>query len=226
MVTEGGGQGKDVLAWLQARARLMPNLLPQSPLWVHSVFEHPWAPMKALAETIRPLPAGLWPFLLGCEGGMVAICPGESHYAPGPGTIGRLQVYNVAFVSVQDLAQDNEEPLRILGHLIDHYMGCGGTAEGDWLSAGGGLTPHWQEAGKRLPRLFALGYGIDEVAASSVQDYFAQSLAWYCRDRKQLNVADPQIDKWFRSTLWNKSFWRAREEREEEPERPWTENDT
>jgi hypothetical protein len=39
-------------------------------------------------------------------------------------------------------------------------------------------------------------------------------------------VADPQIDKWFRSTLWNKSFWRAREEREEEPERPWTENDT
>ena len=157
MLKDSAAQGQDAQAWLQARARLMPNLLPQSPLWVRSVFEHPWAPMKALAEAIRPLPIGLWPFLLGCEGGMVAICPGESRYTPGPGTIGRLQVRNVAFISVQDLAQDNEVPLQILGHLIDHYIGCGGQADGEWLSAGGGLTPRWQEAGQRLPQMFALG---------------------------------------------------------------------
>lgn len=209
MVAQGEGRGTDAQAWLQARARLMPNLLPQSPPWVRGVFAHAWAPMRALAEALRPLPAGLWPFLLGCEGGMVAICPGESKYTPGPGQIGRLEVHNVALISVQDLAQDNEQPLHILGHLIDHYLGCGGEPDGVWLSGGGGLFPLWQEAGQRLPRLFALGYGIDPVAESNVRDYFAQSLAWYCRDRKQLNVADPQIDKWFRSTLWNKAFWRA-----------------
>jgi hypothetical protein len=208
-MTEGSGPGRDAQAWLQARARLMPNLLPQSPPWVRTVFEHAWAPMKALAEAIRPLPSGLWPFLLGCEGGLAAICPGESRYCVGPATIGRLQVQNVAFISVEDLAQDNEAPLHVLGHLIDHYLGCGGKAEGGWLSEGEGLVPRWQEAGQRLPGLFALGYGIDPVAEASVQDYFAQSLAWYCRDRTELNVADPQIDKWFRNTLWNEAFWQA-----------------
>jgi hypothetical protein len=97
----------------------------------------------------------------------------------------------------------------VLGHLIDHYLGCGGAADGHWLSEGGGVTPAWQAAGARLPALFALGYGLDEVAQSNARDYFAQSLALYCRDRQRLNVADPQIDKWFRNTLWNDAFWHA-----------------
>jgi len=84
-------------------------------------------------------------------------------------------------VRVADLAQDNEGPLHALGHLIDHHLGCGGEAEGRWLSEGGGLVPDWQRAGERLPRLFDLGYAADHVAGSSVQDYFAQSLALYCR---------------------------------------------
>ncbi|MFN2225270.1 MAG: hypothetical protein ACK2UY_03165, partial [Anaerolineae bacterium] len=61
------------------------------------------------------------------------------------------------------------------------------------------------------PDLFALGYGVDEVARASVRNYFARSLAWYCRDREGLNVADPQIDKWFRTTLWSEAFWRVDE---------------
>lgn len=203
-------QGRSAQAWLQERARLMPNLLPQSPPWVRGVFDHAWAPMRALAKAIRPLPAELWPFLLSCEGGMAALCPDESRYVPGLATIGRAAAQNVAFLSVQDLAQDNEQILHVLGHLVDHYLGCGGEVGGAWLSEGGGLFPRWQEAGQRLPPLFALGYGIDEVAQANVRDYFARSLAWYCRDRKRLNVADPQIDKWFRSTLWNKAFWQAR----------------
>jgi hypothetical protein len=58
-----------------------------------------------------------------------------------------------------------------------------------------------------LVRLFPLGYGLDEVALSGPRNYFAQSLAFYCRDRQRLNVADPQIDKWLRSTLWQAGFW-------------------
>ena len=88
MTTRGNNQGRDAQAWLQAKARLLPNLLPQSPPWVRSVFQHAWAPMKALAEAIQPLPADLWPFLLGRDGGMAAVCPGESRYVPGPATIG------------------------------------------------------------------------------------------------------------------------------------------
>lgn len=71
------------------------------------------------------------------------------------------------------------------------------------------MVPRWREAGRRLEHLFALGYAVDSVAQASVRDYFAQSLALYCRDRQRLNIADPQIDKWFRSTLWDEAFWRA-----------------
>ena len=116
---------------------------------------------------------------------------------------------NVAYVSVEDLADDNERPLHVIGHLIDHHLGCGGDPDGPWLSDGAGVAPRWQEAGARLPRLFALGYGLDEVALANVRDYFAQSLAFYCLDRRRLNVADPQIWKWLRTNLWDNGFWRA-----------------
>jgi len=187
----------------------MPGLLIQSPAWVRAVFDHAWAARQALAQHVQDLPSALWGFLLGCPGGLVAITTDESHYVPGPVTIRHQPLQNVAFVSVQDLGQQNERPLHVIGHLIDHHLGCGGDAEGPWLSEGGGVAAGWREAGARLPALFALGYGLDEVARSSVRDYFAQSLAFYCRDRQRLNVADPQIDKWFRTILWNEAFWRA-----------------
>lgn len=186
----------------------MPGVLIQAPPWVRGVFDHDWAPMKVLAQQIRCLPHALWGYLLACDGGFVAISPRESQYIPGPAEIRNQRVQNVAFVSVEDLARDNERTLRTLGHLLDHYLGCGGEPGGTWLSAGGGATPGWQQAGERLSRLFALGYGVDEVARSNVRDYFAQSLAFYCRDRQRLNVADPQICKWLRNTLWNEGFWR------------------
>jgi hypothetical protein len=98
--------------------------------------------------------------------------------------------------------------MHVIGHLIDHALGCGGEDAGPWLSEGGGVNSLWSQAGRRLSRLFTLDYGADEIARSGVRDYFAQSLALYCRDRERLNVADPCIDKWLRSTLWSAGFWR------------------
>ena len=147
--------------------------------------------------------------LLCWEGGYTAICTGDSEYTTGPASIRHQYVANVAFVSVEDLAADTERPLHVLGHLIDHHLGCGGDFKGDWLSAGGGMSKRWRQAGQQLPELFALGHSVDPVAQSNVRDYFAQSLALFCRDRKRLNVADPLIYKWFRNTLWNRACWQA-----------------
>lgn len=201
--------------WLHARARLMPDLLAQSPPWVRGTFDHSWAPMRALARQLHYLPPQVWPLLLHWESGYVAICAGDSHYAPGPAVIRHQHVTNVAFVSVEDLALDNARPLHALGHLLDHHLGCGGDVNGPWLSDGGGISARWREAGQRLAALFALGYGVDAVAQSNVRDYFAQSLALYGRDRQRLNVADPQIYKWLRSTLWDETFWNMDLDQEE-----------
>lgn len=194
--------------WLHARARLEPDLLSQSPPWVRGVFDHSWAPMRALSQQVHHLPPLVWNQLLRWESGYVAICTGDSHYALGPANIRHQHVTNVAFVSVEDLAVGNERPLHVLGHLIDHHLGCGGDGEGPWLSEGGGTSARWREAGQRLNDLFALGHAVDTVAQCSVRDYFAQSLALYCQERQRLNVADPLIYKWFRSTLWAEALWR------------------
>ena len=73
--------------WLHTRARLMPDLLSQSPPWVRGVFDHSWAPMRALSEQVHLLPPHLWNQLLSWESGYVAICTGGSHYTPGPANI-------------------------------------------------------------------------------------------------------------------------------------------
>ena len=193
--------------WVHARVRSIPRLLTQAPRWVREAFSHDWAPVEALSTQARLLPATLWNYMLSCAGGFAVICLGESYYLPGPSTVRGQSLHNVAFVSIEDLAQDNDRPLHVIGHLIDHHLGCGGDPESPWLSGGGGVTPSWQQAADRLVSLYPLGYGIDEVARSNIRDYFAQSLAIYCRDQKRLNVADPQIYRWLRDTLFDERFW-------------------
>jgi len=143
------------------------------------------------------------------QSGYAAICNDETRYSPGPNSIRQLQVTNVAFVSIEDLALGNERTLHVLGHLVDHHLGCAGDVKGPWLSEGGGISPGWQQAGSRLSDLFALGYAVDPIAESNVRDYFAQSLALFCLDRQRLNVADPQIEKWLRTTIWNEALWKS-----------------
>jgi len=195
------------MAWVHARVRSAPRLLTQAPRWVREVFDHDWAPVEALSAQAHLLPARLWDYLLSCATGFAVISPGESYYLPGPTTIRGQAATNVAFVSVEDLAHGNDRPLHVIGHLIDHHLGCDGNPDGLWLADGGGVTPGWQKAGSRLTSLYPLGYGIDETARSSIRDYFAQSLAIYCRDRQRLNVADPQICRWLRDTLFDERFW-------------------
>jgi hypothetical protein len=165
--------------------------------------------MRALGKQVSCLPAALCEYLLGFDTGYIAIHSAASRYTPGPAVVRQRRVQNVAFVSVEDLAMDNERPMHVIGHLIDHHLGCGGELETAWLTGGGGQSPQLKAAGARLPGLFALGYAVDSVAAYDARDYFAQSLAFYCRDRQRLNVSDPQIHKWFRSTLWDDRFWQG-----------------
>ena len=193
--------------WVHTKVRLEPRLLIQASPWVRSVFDHAWAPMRSLSQQISCLPPPLWNHLASLESGFVLVCAGGTRYAPGTATVRHREVRGVAFISVEDLAEENERPLHVVGHLIDHQLGCAGEPDGPWLSDGGGTAPRWQKAGARLPHLFSLGYGVDEIALANTHDYFAQSLALYCRDSRRLNIADPQIYKWMRSTLWSQAFW-------------------
>ena len=193
---------------LRARARLMPGALDEIAEPARGEFAHEWAPVQLLGRRMACLPAGLWEALLRWESGYSVLIVGESRYEPGQFDFRGRTLHGVALISLEDLA--GRAPGRVLhamAHLVDHHLGCGGRPEGDWLSEGGGMTDEWREAGLQLMRLFALGYGYDVVAQSGARDYFAQSLAAYCRERRALNVADPQVVRWFRTTLWSPRFW-------------------
>lgn len=172
--------------------------------------------MQALSRQLDCLPPALWRFLLQYPGGYAVIVTGESRYAPGPQSVRHQPRENVALVSIEDLARESERPLHVFGRLIDHHLGCGGKLDGIWLSEGGGTTKELRDAGTRIASLYALGYAVDDVASSSVRAYFAQSLAIYCQEERRLNIADPQIHKWFNSTLWSEAFWRRTEQQEKE----------
>jgi hypothetical protein len=96
----------------------------------------------------------------------------------------------------------------MVGHLLDHLLGCRGDPLGGWLSDGHGLNHSWRERGRQVAPLFELGYAIDEVAATSSRQYFARSVAWYIQDRRRLNVTDPLIERLLRQTLFSESFCR------------------
>jgi hypothetical protein len=195
--------------WLRARLRIAPNLLSRAAPATRRRFAHAWAPTVVVQRQVRVFPAALQDYLARCPTGWLVVAPRSSGYAPGPQPLRGTTLHHVAYLSVDDLAAGNEAPLHAIAHLIDHHLGCGGAEEGPWFSEGGGPTPGWQEAGARISGLFALGYAVDPVAAASLRDYFAQSLAVYCLDRQRLNVADPKIYRLLKSTLLSDAFWRG-----------------
>ncbi len=196
-------------ALIQAKVSLAPRALASSPPAVRNRFESDWAPVNALARRLSCFPAGLLRFLTECDTGHIVLAARDFHYVEGEQTIGGRSLLNVAYVCIGDLADDSRRPWHVVAHLLDHLMGCGGQPGGDWLSDGGGLLPRWREVGKRIHRLFPLGYSPDEVAADDARDYFAQSVAWYCHDRQRLNVADPPMEKLLKTTIMNDAFWRT-----------------
>jgi len=123
------------------RMHVAPRALELSPAAAQRRFNSVWAPLEELLSRLRPLPAGLVRFWLQQPGGHVIITHLPSSYEPGPRALKHHVLYNVACVSVSDLARDSLHALVPLGCLLDHLLGCGGVEDGKWLSEGGGLTP-------------------------------------------------------------------------------------
>jgi hypothetical protein len=200
--------------WLRARLRTAPDLLSRAAPATRRQFGHAWAPTAVVQRQVHLFPQALRDYLIDCSTGWLVVAPRPSGYAPGPQPFRGTTLHHVAYLSVDDLAAANEAPLHAIAHLVDHHLGCGGAPEGSWFSEGGGPTSGWQEAGARISGLFALGYAVDQVAAATLRDYFAQSLAVYCLNRQRLNVADPPIYRLLKSTLLSDAFWRGQKRSE------------
>jgi hypothetical protein len=146
--------------------------------------------------------------------GHVVIGGQTSAYQPGPVQVRGRTLINVVHITSLDVLKDEAAVLFALAGLFDHLLGCGGEAEGLWLSEGGGLTLEWRKVGKRILELFQLGYA-PGAAAGSPRTYFAWGLALYCTDRRALNLADPLLERLLRTTVMSSGFWQRKVIRDE-----------
>lgn len=104
-----------------------------------------------------------------------------------------------------------EKPARGLAAALrplDHLLGCGGQADGCWLSDGGGISPRWQRVGKEIAALFSLGNGVTEASRQDSHTYLAEGLALALTDRRWLNTQDPKLERLLGTTLLADGFWR------------------
>ena len=191
-----------------SKIHITPRLLERCPRRIAQQFDSLWAPVEELAQRLHSLPTGLVQFLAYTPRGHIVLTPEVSNYEVGPQSLRGRELEAVAFISLTELVEEPLQALHVVGHLLDHLLGCQGVPQGEWLSDGQGLSPPWVEIGQQIPVLFELGYTIDETAATNSRHYFAQSLAWYIQDRQRLNVADPQIERLLRQSLFNENFCR------------------
>jgi hypothetical protein len=131
-----------------------------------------------------------------------------SRYDVGERRLGSRTLVNAGYVSASDLKDDSPRVRMPFIRLLDHLLGCHGQAGSPWLSDGGGITPAWQEVGRRIQENFSLGYATDPDARVNPQEYFSHSVASYLQDRRGLLVADPPMGRLLRTTLLDDAFWK------------------
>ena len=191
-----------------SKIHLTPRLLERSSRRIAVQFDSVWAPVEEVARHLRLLPIALVQFLNHVPRGHIVLTAGASSYELITQSLRGRELEAVALVSLTDLVEEPLCALQMVGHLLDHLLGCQGAPQGGWLADGHGLSRSWMEIGKQIPALFELGYAIDETAALSPRQYFARAVAWYIQDRHRLNVADPLIERLLRQTVFNESFCR------------------
>lgn len=193
------------------RIHVAPRALELSPVKVQYRYPHLWAPLEELLDQLRVFPSGLACFWLQQPSGHIVLTHLPSDYVVGAQKLQQHVLHHVAYVRLSDLADNPLEALVPIGHLVDHLLGSAGSAEGPWLSEGGGVNPALQRVGASIVELFSLGYGFDAEACRNARTYFARSLALYLRDRRALNMADPLMEKLLRTTLLADVFWHGLE---------------
>jgi len=189
-----------------SKIHITPRLLEHSPRHVAGQFDSLWAPVERLARHLHSLPAAMLQFMTHIPRGHIVLAAGVSHYEVHSQSLRGQELEAVAFISLAELVEEPLSALEVVGHLLDHLLGCQGAPLGGWLSDGHGLNQSWTEVGRQIPPLFNLGYTIDEIAAATPRQYFAHSVAWYIQDRHKLNVSDPLIERLLRQTLFSESF--------------------
>ena len=167
-----------------------------------------WGGGIHLVSLLGDLPDALLGWWASQSAGHIVLTTVEASYLPGAVAVGSRTRAGVARIPLTLIAKDPLAALSLALYPLDHLLGCRGDEAGHWLSAGGGIAPAWMEIGRQIHSLFELGYGISPEAQKSPQAYLAQGLVIALHDARQLNTADPKLDRLLHGSLLNEGFCR------------------
>lgn len=191
---------------LQQKIHVTADAYAGSGRAVQARFPSGWSAAIETARLLAQLPEEAIHWWAEQPQGHLLLTAGDDSYADSL-VVDGVELGGVARLPIGGLIDESSRALAAALRPLDHLLGCGGRADGRWLSDGGGITPRWQQVGAQIAALFVLGYGATEASRQDPHAYLAEGLALALRDRRQLNAQDPKLERLLSASLLADGFW-------------------
>lgn len=141
------------------------------------------------------------------RGEMAVDATAASAYMAEPTYWRHVRTAGLLLWHVDDVMQRREAFWQVVAAWLDHWLGSDAT--GGVLSEGA-LAPFVPpDVVERWREVVALGYAEDLLETNAPRLLFQRGFARFMVAPRELEAADPQMARWFRSVLLNEAFWRA-----------------
>ncbi len=191
---------------LQQKIHVAADAYARSGRDVQARFPSGWSGAIETARLLGNLPEDAIHWWAEQPHGHLLLTAGDDSYADAL-AVDEVELRGVARLPMAWLLDESARTLAAILHPLDHLLGCGGRADGRWLSDGSGISPRWQQVGVQIAALFALGYGATEVSRGDPHAYLAEGLALALEDQRQLNAQDPKLERLLSASLLSNGFW-------------------
>lgn len=181
-----------------------------SPLAAHVHAPGLWPVAAAALRHLDRLPSGARDRWAAQPRGHIVIAPDEQpRYEPGPFLRRDLASQAVLVLTPALVNGDPAAFWSIVAGWLDHWLGCGASPDGLWLSEGGALAqwPRLAEAASRLGTILDRGYAAAALDLAEPRALFARAVALAMTDPRTLSTADPHLARWLRTTLLSERWW-------------------
>lgn len=194
-------------ALLRHKIHVRTDALARSRGDVQERLSSSWQAAIEIAHQLRGLPEDAFLWWAEQPAGHILLTADERGYSRAPLVHAGDTLCGVAFIPLRQILYERQQAAITAILPLDHLLGCGGEADGRWLSEGNSIHPRWARIGNQIAALFTLGYGLSEAACRDPHHYLAEGLWTSIHDRRRLNLADPKLDRLLRSSLLSSPFW-------------------
>jgi hypothetical protein len=195
-------------ALLAHKVHIRPGALARSTGDVQQRLISVWQAATTLVAQLSGLPEESFRWWAEQPAGHILLTEEDHGYETGLLHVGEQQLHAVVLIPLSQILYFPQKAASRALFPLDHLLGCAGLSAGSWLSEGGGVDQRWQRIGTQLVHLYELGYGLSDEGRHEPRSYLAEGIVAALHNRRQLNTADPKLDRLLHGSLLSSAFWR------------------